>query len=108
VVVPLISYLIMSLILPAVKGTGSVPPELLANATFPAWVYKAPILSSIALFLGTIPELWLKAVVFIVVLLLLATISSLIWSFVIQVAGPPRYTEMDAPDADRGAKAYKR
>lgn len=108
VVVPLISYGAMTLLLPPVIATGQVPPQLLANAQFPPWVFKAPILSNIALYLAGINELWLKMIVFFVVLFVLIVVFSLLYSMFYQLAGPPRYTEMDAPEMERKAKAYKR
>ena len=107
-VVPAISYLGMVVALPMVVGTGSVPPELLANVKFPPTVFKIPILNNICLFLSSINELWLKLIIFGLILMVLATVSSLIYSMIYQMVGPARYTEMDAPEMDIKAKAYKR
>ncbi len=108
IAVPLLSWGIMTLLLPVVKDTGQVPPELLANVRFSPGVLKLPILGNIALYLASISELWLKLIIFGLVLFVLIVIFSLLYSMVYQVVGPPRYTEMDAPEMERGAKSYKR
>jgi len=108
VVVPLLSYFFMTLLYPVVLGTGQMPPEVVNRVTWPTWVTKVPILNNAAAYLGTIDGLWLKLIIFVVILLLLATVSSLIYTMVQSVVGPPRYTEMDAPEYERGAKRYTR
>ncbi len=108
VLVPVISYFIMVLVRPAVINTGQVPPEIMGRVTFPTWVGIVPILNNIAGYLGSIDQFWLKVILFVVILMLLATVSSLIWSVVYSAIGPARYTEMDAPEMERKAKAYKR
>ena len=108
VVVPLLSYWFMTLALPAVKATGSVPPELLAPMQFPLWMLKVPGLNTLVVYLASIPELWLKLIVFVVILLLLILVSSLLYTMIYSMVGPARYTEREAPEAERGAKRYTR
>ena len=108
IIVPLLSYFLMTLVVPPVLATGQVPPELTASPTFPPWVAKAPVLNGLAAYLSSVQNLWLMLIIFAVILLLLATVSSLVWTMVQSVVGPPRYTEMDAPEAEQGAKRYTR
>jgi hypothetical protein len=107
-VVPLITYGLMLILNPVIIATGLVPPELLAKAKFPDWFAKTIVFKDIASFFGSIDALWLKLVVFFVLLLLLTAISSLIYTMIYQLVGPPRYTERDAPPTGEKVKAYKR
>ena len=84
------------------------PCELLGYIHFPDWVYKVPVLSGIASLIGGINNLGLGIVVFFVILVLLTGIFSLIYVTVLQIIGPPRYAEMDAPPSKHKAKRYKR
>jgi hypothetical protein len=108
VVVPLISYGLMIILTPMIKATNLVPYELLGRVTFPDWALRAPVLSDLTFFIGGINDLWLKVLAFFVILLLLTTISSLIYTMVFQLIGPPRYTDTDAPPAKYKAKVYRR
>ncbi len=108
IIVPVLAYLFMTMIVPPVMATGQVPPELTRDLKFPPWVANTPVLKDAAAYLANVDDLWVKLIVFAVVLLLLITVSGLIYTMVYQFVGPPRYTEMDAPDAERGAQRYKR
>ena len=108
VVVPLITFGLTLIVAPLVATTGYVPNEIMGHVTFPDWVGKAPILSGIAAYIGSINNFWLDVIVFIVILLLLTGISSLIYVTVLQFMGPARYGEKDAPPSKYKARAYKR
>jgi uncharacterized membrane protein len=108
VVAPLVSYALTRLVAPLVEATGYVPLELLGYIHLPDWVYKVPVLRSIASLIGGINNLGLGIVVFIVIMVLLTGIFSLIYVAVLQTIGPPRYGEMDAPPSKHKAKRYKR
>ena len=85
-----------------------VPYQLLGHVNFPVWVFRTPVLSSIAIFIRSINNLWLGVIVFVVILVLISGISSVIYVSVLQVIGPPRYTEKDAPPTGYKPKVYKR
>jgi hypothetical protein len=108
VIVPLVTYALTTIVAPFLITTGYVPLELLGRIIFPVWIYRVPILKDIAGFLGGINNLGLGVVVFIVILVLLTGFFSLIYVAIVQVIGPPRYSEMDAPPSRHKAKAYKR
>ena len=108
VIVPVISYVMMVIFTPVIKATNLVPSELLGHVKFPAWVLKSPILSDVTFFIGGINDLWFKLIAFFVILLLLTTIFSLLYTMVFQLVGPPRYTDKDAPPSKYKAKEYKR
>jgi ABC-type Na+ efflux pump permease subunit len=108
VLVPLISLGLTAILTPLLTTTGYVPRELMGHVIFPDWVSKVPILSAIAAFIASINNLWLSLIIFIVILVILTGISSLIYVSVLQVIGPPRYSETDAPPSKYKAKEYKR
>ncbi len=108
ILVPALAWLLTGLAVPPVMATGEVPPGIAGHAQFPAWMEKVPGLNSGTAYLSSVDALWLKVIIFVVIALLLATVSSLIYTMIQGVMGPPRYTEMDAPEAERGAKRYTR
>jgi hypothetical protein len=108
VVVPVIAYLLTALFLQDVINTGYVPPELLSSITFPPWVFKVPILDVAAAWLGNIPALGLKLILFFMIVLVLGAVSSLLYTAIQDLAGKSRYTDKDAPPSNHRGKAYKR
>lgn len=108
VVVPLISYTLMAILTPGVMLTGLVPHELLGRVQFPDWVYRTSVLGVIASYIGRIDDLWVKLILFLVILLVLSGIFSFGYTLVFQVIGPPRYTALDAPPPKYKPKVYKR
>ena len=109
VVLPLITFGLTVMSIPPLVATGLVPFQLLEQVNFPAWVFRIPGLSDVAIFIRGLNDLWLGVIVFFIILLLLTGISSLIYVSVLQVIGPPRYSEKDAPPP-KGykAKPYRR
>jgi uncharacterized membrane protein len=108
VILPLISYALTVMLIPILLETGYVPFEIMGHVNFPAWAYRLPVLSGLASFIGGINNLYLGIIVFIVVLVLLTGIFSLIYVALLQVLGPPRYSEIDAPPSKHKAKVYRR
>jgi len=108
VALPLITFELTLLSIPPLVVTGLVPFQLLRQVNFPAWVFRTPGLSDVAIFIRGINNLWLGVILFFIILLLLTGISSLIYVSVLQVIGPPRYSEIDAPPTSYKAKVYKR
>ena len=105
---PLITFGLTILSIPRVVATGLVPIEFLGRVNFPVWVYRTPVLREVAIFIHSINNLWLDLLVFFIILLLITGIASLIYVSVLQVIGPPRYTELDAPPTGYKPKLYKR
>jgi hypothetical protein len=108
VVIPLAAYFLMLLVSPFIIATGYVPYQLLGFVHFPDWMFKTQITSSIALYIGSIENLWANLVIFIVILVLLAGVVWLLYSAVYDLVGPARYTELDAPPSKYKAKKYTR
>lgn len=108
VVVPLIAFGLMLLLVPSLKATGKVPYQLIGYVHFPDWAYKVIIISSIARFIGGLNDLWLSIITFFVIVLILTTVASLLYSWIYSLVGPARYTALDAPPSKHQGKAYKR
>jgi hypothetical protein len=108
VVLPLITFALTVFFILPVAATGLVPWQLLGHVNFPAWVFHTPVLRDIAIFLRGIDNLWLGVTFFIIILILLSGISSLIYVAVLQIIGPPRYSEKDAAPTGYKPKVYKR
>jgi hypothetical protein len=108
VALPLITFGLTLLATPPVATTGYVPVQLLGMINFPAWVFRTTGLSEIAIFIRGINNLWLGVLLFFIILILLSGISSMIYVSLLQVLGPPRYSEKDAPPSTHKAKPYRR
>jgi hypothetical protein len=108
ILVPAFTYLLTVVLIDPVLKTGLVPPEIMKHIRFPDWVYKTVILKDMATFLSGIDNLWLGVILFILILILLTGISSLIFVWVSQAAGPPRYGPTDAPPSKQKTKRYTR
>jgi hypothetical protein len=108
VVVPLLAFGLMELLVPVLIKTGKVPYQLVGYVHFPDWAYKVMIISSIARFIGSLNNLWLNIITFFVIVLLLTTIASLLYTWIYSLVGPAQYTKLDAPPSKHKAKAYKR
>ena len=108
VALPLITLGLTALATPPIAATNLVPLSLLGHVNFNDWVFKVPGLSEAASFLRGIDNLWLGVMVYFIILILITGIASLIYVSVLQVIGPPRYSEKDAPPSKYKAKPYKR
>jgi hypothetical protein len=108
VIVPLITYALTVILDPVLIKTGLVPPQMRTPIHFPNWVARTVILKDIASFLGGIKDLWLGILVFIVLLIVITGVVSIIYVSILQVIGPARYGETDAPPTKYKAKVYKR
>jgi hypothetical protein len=108
VVVPLLAFGLMILIVPSIIATGKVPYQFLGYVHFPDWAYKFQMTADIANFIGSIKDLWVNMITFFVIILILTTVASLLYSWVYSVVGPARYTELDAPPSKHKAKKYTR
>jgi hypothetical protein len=108
VALPLVTFGLTALATPPIAATNMVPISLLGHINFSAWVFRTPGLSEVASFLRGIDNLWLDVMVFFIILILLMGIASLVYVSVLQVIGPPRYSEKDAPPSKYKAKPYKR
>jgi hypothetical protein len=108
IIVPLLAFGLMVLIVPPIIATGKVPYQLLGYVHFPDWILKLRILADITAFIGSINNLWLNIITFFVIVLILTTVASLLYSVIYAAVGPARYTALDAPPSKHKVKVYKR
>jgi hypothetical protein len=108
IVVPLVAYWLVILTVPLIINTGKVPYQLLGFVRFPDWAYRVPVIAAVASYIGSINNLWLNIIAFIVIVLLLTGVASLLYSMLYALVGPARYTEVDAPPAKYKVKKYTR
>lgn len=108
VIVPLLSYWLMLFAVPLIIATGKVPYQIMGYVHFPPWAFKVQIVAAIASYIGSIENLWLGIITFIVIALILTTVASLLYSLIYALIGPVRYTELDAPPTKYKAKKYTR
>jgi len=108
VFVPLLSLWLMTVFVPKIVGTGRLPYQLVGHVQFPKWVLKLHFLESITGFIGSLDNLWISIITFLVILLLLSTIVSISYALIYGAIGPARYNEMDAPPAKYKTKKYTR
>ena len=108
VIVPLMAYGLMLIVSPLIIKTGLVPYQMLGYVHFPVWAFKFQITSTVALFIGSLKDLWLNLAVFFLMVLILAVIISFSYTLLYQAIGPARYTAVDAPPSRHKAKVYKR
>jgi len=104
----LVSFALTTIVVPLLVATGYVPLGLLGYVHFPRWIFRLPLLGSLATFIGSITNLAVGLIVFFVIMLLLTGIFMLVYVWILQVIGPPRYSEVDAPSSKHKAKVYKR
>jgi hypothetical protein len=102
------AYGLTALLTQPIIATGLVPYQLLGYVQFPVWVFKNKISQSIAAFFGSFNNLWLSIIIFFVLVIILAGIISLTYTWLYQNIGPARYTPVDAPPSKHKAKRYTR
>jgi len=108
ILVPLLSYGLMLVSTPPILATGLVPYQLLGFVHFPDWAFRFKMTSDIALFIGSINNLWFSIIIFLLILLILTAIISIFYSVMYQAVGPARYTPQDAPPSKYKPKKYTR
>jgi hypothetical protein len=108
IVVPLLTFWIMSITVPLIIATGKVPYQLLGPVHFPKWAFKVQTVAVIAGFISSIDNMWINIITFFVILLILTAVFSLLYSGIYQMVGPVRYTELDAPPTKYKGKKYTR
>jgi len=108
VIAPLMAYGLMVLSVPSIIATGKVPHQLLGHVHFPEWVLRYRITAGIASFISSISNPWLNIITFFVILLILAAVTSLIYTILYTLVGPARYSPLDAPPSKHKVRFYKR
>jgi hypothetical protein len=108
VVVPLLAFGLTVLFVQPIIATGLVPNQLLGYVHFPEWVFRYPMLSDTSTFISSLKDLWLNLIIFFVMVLILTSVSSLLYTVVYSIVGPSPYTDVDAPPSKYKPKKYTR
>ncbi len=108
IIVPVMAYALASILVPVVKATGKLPPELFRPVRFPDWLLRVNLLGDLARFISSIQNFWALLSLFVLALIVLAGLFSFVYSLIYQRIGPPRYTVLDAPPPSRKTREYKR
>lgn len=108
VIIPALAFGLTALFVPIVVKSGLAPFELLARVRFPVFLYKAPVISSIVIFLSSIQFIWVKLIVFVSMLVVLSGLFTLAYTTIYQWIGPPRYSKIDVPPSSHKPKKYIR
>jgi hypothetical protein len=108
VFVPLLSLWLMTVFVPKIVATGRLPYQLVGPVHFPTWMLRLRFLDGITGFIGSLDNLWIGIITFLVILLILTAIVSISYALIYGAIGPARYTEQDAPPAKYKTKKYTR
>jgi len=105
IIVPLMSYLIaLELVRYGLSHGWAFPPDFLGVIQFPGWVWKTPILSTLAYFIASFTNLPAILIITLVLVLIFTGIFTTLYSLLWKVVGPSRYTSVDAPPGDYRSK----
>jgi hypothetical protein len=108
VLIPVVSYLLAVWIVGlAVQQNWPMPYQLMGFPNLPA-VLSSTGLAPVVDFIESRQDLYAILLITIVVIVVLGTLLSLIYSVIYRVVGPPRYGPLDAPPPKVGIKRYKR
>jgi hypothetical protein len=108
VFVPLLTFWLMTVFVPMIVSSGKLPYQLLGRVHLPTWILKLRFLDGITGFIGSLDNLWISIITFLVILLILTAAVSISYSMVYAAVGPARYKETDAPPSKYKTKKYTR
>lgn len=108
VFIPILSLWLMTVFVPKIVATGKLPYQLVGHVQFPKWMLKLRFLDGITGFIGSLDNLWISIITFLVILLILTAIVSISYAWIYGAIGPARYNETDAPPAKYKTKKYTR
>jgi hypothetical protein len=109
VIIPLMSYAGAVILVNYGLAHGwPFPPELIGYVQFPDWVWNAPILPSLAAPIASFLNLFAVLITFFLIAVLLSGIFSTLYAFLYRIAGPSKFSAVDAPPSKHKAKVYKR
>jgi hypothetical protein len=109
VAIPIMSYLGALLIVQnGVKNNWPFPPELMGYPQLPAWTLSLALTHPAAVAIAAQQNLYMLITLTVLLMVAGFTVIWLIYAWVYKVAGPSRYTSLDAPEVGRGSKRYRR
>jgi hypothetical protein len=108
ILVPVLSYGIALLLVQRGIGTQIIPPAWYGYMTFPAYLSRLSGINLIINFLSGIRGLPAIIALTVVTMIVIGGIISVIFGYIYEVFGPPKYGPTDAPPPRIKVKRYKR
>lgn len=109
VIVPVLAYGIALLLVDyGVKNGWPIPPNWLSPPNFPPLLWRLQGVAAVLTILRTQPRLIAHLVFTVAITILIGGVMSVLYGYIYQVFGPPRYGPTDAPPPRVKAKPYKR
>jgi len=108
VLVPVLSYGIAGLLVQRGIGAQIIPPAWYGYMTFPSWATRLTGLNFVTNFLSGIRGLPAIIAFTLIAIIVMGGIISVIFGYVYEIFGPPRYGPTDAPPPRVKVKRYKR
>ncbi len=107
-VIPIVSYLLSSVIVGFAEAQGyPLPYQLMGNPVFPPALYQSD-LAPVAGFLATQENLYAILVLTVLLIVIIGGIISVVYAAIYRVVGPPRYGPLDVEAPRNKIKRYKR
>ncbi len=108
VVIPIVSYLIARWAIGFAVDKGyAIPYQLMGNVVLPPEVYQAG-LGSVADFITRQDNLYAVLLLTVMLIVAMGGLLSVVYAFIYQVAGPPRYGPLDVEAPKGRVRRYKR
>jgi hypothetical protein len=108
ILVPVLSYGIALLLVQRGIGAQIIPPAWYGYMTFPAYLSRLSGINLIINFLSGIRGLPAILTLTVVTMVVMGGIISVIFGYIYEVFGPPKYGPTDAPPPRIKVKRYKR
>lgn len=109
VVIPILAYGLSVLVVDyAVRSGWPIPPEWLAPPNFPPLLLRLRGVAGLLAFFQTQPRLIAHLVFTVAISVVIGGLMAVIFGYIYQIFGPPRYGPTDAPPPKVKPKPYKR
>jgi len=108
-IVPLLSYGVVTVTLPMFKSRGLIPRDLIVTSRLPDWMWSInPDLTGWLQKLVGNPDFLPTVILLLIYIMIIGSLFSVIYSMIYRMARPSRYGPMDAPPIRVKTKKYKR
>lgn len=109
VIVPILAYGVSLLLVDyGLKNGWPIPTDWLGTPTFHPLLWRLSGVATILTFLQTQTNLIANVIFTIAITVVIGGVMSVIYGYIYQIFGPPRYGPTDAPPPRVKAKPYKR
>ncbi len=107
--VPVLSYILSTIAVDyALKSGIQIPAGLLGSPVMPDWLFVVPGLVGFLNWIESQYNLYAYLLMALFFAVALGGVMSLVYAILYRIAGPPRYTELDAPPPSVKTKKYTR